>query len=86
MEIKLYLIKEFQRLKEQEQGNLDRTVKRFITKMNYKIHTDAIKQTLIPKLLSPREINYIYADEADILNVALFGITAKQRRERQPEK
>ncbi len=86
VEIKLYLIKEFQRLKEQEQGNLDRTVKRFITKMNYKIHTDAIKQTLIPKLLSPREINYIYADEADILNVALFGITAKQRRERQPEK
>lgn len=54
--------------------------------MNYKIHTDAIKHTLIPKLLSTQEINYIYADEADMLNVSLFGITAKQRRERNPGK
>lgn len=86
VEIKLYLIKEFQRLKEQEHKSLDRNVKRFITKMNYKIHTDAIKDTLIPKLLSTQEINYIYADEADMLNVALFGITAKHRRQLHPRK
>ncbi len=75
---KIYLIKEFQRLKEQEVQALDRNVKRFLTKMNYKIHTDAIKEYLIPKQLSQNEINVLYADEADVLNLALFGMTAKQ--------
>jgi len=80
-EFKLYLIKEFQRLKEQENKALDRDVKRFLTKMNYRIHTDAIKENLVPKMLSQDEINIVYADEADVLNIALFGITAKQRRD-----
>jgi len=66
------MIKEFQRLKEQELKNLDWTAKRFLTKINYKIHTDSIKENLIPKKLSPKEISFIYADEADILNKALF--------------
>lgn len=80
-EFKMYLIKEFQRLKEQETKALDRDVKRFLTKMNYKIHTDAIKDNLIPKELSQDEINHIYADEADVINKALFGQTAKQRKD-----
>ena len=79
-EFKLYLIKEFQRLKEQETQALDRDVKRFLTKMNYRIHTDAIKENLVPKTLSQDEINIVYADEADVLNISLFWITAKQRR------
>lgn len=83
---KIYLIKEFQRLKEQELKTLDRDVKRFLTKMNYRIHTDAIKENLVPKMLSPNEIDVVYADEADLLNIALFGITAKLRRENNPEK
>jgi len=72
-EFKLYLIKEFQRLKEEDlgpvRGNkaLDRDVKRFLTKMNYRIHTDAIKENLIPQTLSQAEINFVYADEADVL-------------------
>lgn len=78
---KVYLIKEFQRLKEQENKSLDWNVKRFLTKINYKIHTDSIKENLIPKQLSKEEINYIYADEADVLNKALFGITAKEWRD-----
>lgn len=85
---KVYFIKEFQRLKQQDlsvdrYGNkaLDRDVKRFLTKMNYRIHTDAIKENLIPKTLSQDEINFVYADEADILNKSLFGITAKEWRE-----
>ena len=78
---KIYLIKEFQRLKEQEMKALDRDVKRFLTKMNYRIHTDAIKENLVPKMLSPKEIDAVYSDEADLLNIALFGITAKLRRE-----
>ncbi|MDD3263084.1 MAG: KilA-N domain-containing protein [Candidatus Absconditabacteria bacterium] len=82
VEFELYLIKEFQRLKEQEVKSLDRDLKRFLTKMNYKIHTDAIKDNLIPKELSQDEINYIYADEADVLNKALFGQTAKQRKDK----
>ena len=86
VEFELYLIKEFQRLKEQETQALDWNVKRFLTKMNYKIHTDAIKENLIPKELSLDEINMLYADEADVLNIALFGITAKQRRNSNPEK
>lgn len=81
---KVYLIKEFQRLKEQEIKALDRDVKRFLTKINYKIHTDAIKDNLIPQALSQKQTNFIYADEADVLNVALFGQAAKQRRENNP--
>jgi len=78
VEFELYLIKEFQRLKAQEVNVLDRNVKRFLTKMNYKIHTDAIKEHLIPKELCQNTINILYADEADVLNIALFGMTAKQ--------
>ena len=78
---KVYLIKEFQRLKDLEMKSLDWSVKRFLTKVNYKIHTDAIKDNLIPPELSQTEIGFIYADEADVLNKALFGKTAKQRRE-----
>jgi len=78
---KLYLIKEFQRLKEQEVKALDRNVKRFLTKINYKIHTDAIKENLIPAELTKQQTSFVYADEADLLNVALFGQTAKERRE-----
>jgi len=83
---KIYLIKEFQRLKEQEVKALDRDVKRFLTKMNYRIHTDAIKDNLIPKELSQDEINHIYADEADVLNKALFWQTAKQRKDQNLDK
>ena len=78
---KLYLIKEFQRLKEEELKQLGWDIKRNLTKINYRIHTDAIKENLIPKSLMPQQINFLYASEADILNVALFGITAKQWRE-----
>jgi hypothetical protein len=81
---KICLIKEFQRLKEQEYHALDRNVKRFLTKMNYKIHTDAIQEHLIPDTLTELQKSYVYADEADVLNMALFGQTAKQRRETNP--
>ena len=77
---KLYLLKEFQRLKE-EQKQLGWTAKRELAKMNYRIHTDAIKENLIPKHLSKKQISFVYANEADILNVALFGKTAKQWRD-----
>lgn len=82
---KLYLITEFQRLKEEEQKQLGWTAKRELTKLNYRIHTDAIKQNLIPKELTPAETSIIYANEADVLNVALFGMTAKQWRESNPD-
>lgn len=75
---KLLLIKEFERLKAEEQKQLGWNVKRELSKINYKIHTDAIKQNLIPDLLSKEQINRIYAKEADVLNVALFGMTAKE--------
>jgi hypothetical protein len=78
---KLYLIKEFQRLKEKEQKQIGWTAKRELAKLNYHIHTDAIKQNLIPKELSKSQISIIYASEADVLNVAMFGITAKQWRD-----
>lgn len=81
---KIYLIKEFQRLKEEEVMSLDWNVKRFLTKINYKIHTDAIKENLIPKELSKNEINFVYASEADILNKALFGMTAKEWKNSNP--
>jgi len=77
-EFKIFLIKEFQRLKETEFKNneLEWNVTRFISKINYEIHTDAIKNNLIPKELTQEQINKIYSDEADILNLALFGMTA----------
>ena len=83
---KLYLIKEFQRLKEEEQKQQGWNVKRQLTKINYLIHTDAIKQNLIPEELSKNQINYIYASEADVLNMALFGKTAKQWRDENTDK
>ena len=86
VEFKLYLIKEFQRLKDQEQGQLDWNIKRNLTKINYRIHTDAIKENLIPKELTGKEKSMIYASEADVLNMALFGITAKEWRENNPDK
>ncbi len=82
---KLYLIYEFQRLKEEEQKLLGWTAKRELAKLNYRIHTDAIKQNLIPKELSEAQISIVYANEADVLNVALFGKTAKQWREENPD-
>ncbi len=82
-EFKLYLIKEFQRLKEDENKrlNLEWNLQRTLAKVNYRIHTDAIKENLIPPTLSKEKINVVYADEADILNMALFGMTAKQWRD-----
>ena len=83
---KIYLIKEFQILKEKETQSLDRDVKRFLTKMNYKIHTDAIKENLIPNELTSEEINCIYANEADVLNKALFWMTAKDWKNKNLDK
>ena len=85
VEFKLYLIKEFQRLKEDEQKQLGWDIKRNLAKINYRIHTDAIKENLIPAELTPSQINYIYASEADILNMALFGMTAKEWRDKNPD-
>jgi hypothetical protein len=84
-EFKIYLIQEFQRLKAQEQKQLGWDIKRNLAKINYIIHTDAIKENLIPKELSKNEINKIYANEADVLNMALFGITAKDWRDTNPD-
>ena len=84
-EFKFYLIKEFQRLKEEEQNQLGWSAKRELAKLNYHIHTDAIKHNLIPAELTPAQISFVYANEADVLNVALFGITAKQWREANPD-
>ena len=83
---KLLLIKEFERLKFEEQKQLGWNAKRELSKINYKIHTNAIKRNLIPKELTREQINYIYAEEADVLNMALFGITAKKWRENNPDK
>jgi len=84
---KLYLIKEFQRLKEDESNrlNLQWNFQRTLSKVNYKIHTDAIKEKLIPLALNNKQTSIIYANEADVLNVALFGKTAKQWREENPK-
>lgn len=83
-EFKVYLIREFQRLKEEEQKLVGWSAKRELSKINYRIHTDAIKQNLIPKEVSEKQISMIYANEADVLNVALFGMTAKEWRESNP--
>ncbi len=80
-EFKIYIVKEFQRLKAEEQKLLGWSAKRELAKINYRIHTDAIKQNLIPPELSPAQKSFVYADEADMLNVAMFGMTAKQWRE-----
>ena len=85
IEFKLYFLKEFQRLKEQEQQQLGWSAKRELSKINYHIHTDAIKQNLLPKELTSQQISIIYANEADVLNIALFGITAKQWRDDNPD-
>ena len=79
-EFKFYLIKEFQRLKEEENNNkkLEWNLQRTLAKVNYKIHTDSIKENLIPKLISKSQTNFVYASEGDLLNVALFGKTAKE--------
>ena len=82
---KLLLIKEFERLKKEEQKQLGWNAKRELSKINYKIHTDAIKHNLIPAELTKEQINYIYAEEADVLNMALFGKTAKEWRIDNPE-
>ncbi|CAD5248214.1 MULTISPECIES: KilA-N domain-containing protein [unclassified Imperialibacter] len=86
-EFKLYLIKEFQRLKEEESDRLKLqwNFQRTLAKVNYHIHTDAVKEKLIPESLSKAQINFIYASEADLLNMALFGKTARQWREENPE-
>ena len=87
-EFKLYLIKEFQRLKEEENERLALgwDVKRTLTKINYRIHTDAIKKHLIPNRISKEQANIIFASEADLLNTALFGMIAKEWREQNPKK
>ena len=82
---KLYLIEEFQRMKEEEQKLLGWTAKRELSKINYHIHTDAIKSHLIPAEITAAQASVIYAVEADVLNVAMFGMTAKQWREANPE-
>ena len=83
---KLYLIKEFQRLKDQEKNQLGWDIRRNLAKINYKIHTDAIRENLVPPELDRSQINRIYTEEADILNMALFGLTAGQWREANPDK
>ena len=85
VEFELYLIKEFQRLKEEEQKALGWSAKRELAKINYHIHTDAIKEHLIPQEIDPYHRSLIYANEADVLNVALFGMTAKEWRDAHPE-
>jgi hypothetical protein len=85
VEFKLYLIKEFQRLKEVEQKQLGWDIKRNLAKINYVIHTDAIKEHLIPAKLTRAQQNMVYASEVDILNMALFGMTAAQWRKENPD-
>ena len=84
-EFKIYMVKEFQRLKAAEQAQLGWSVKRELSKINYRIHTDAIKQNLIPAELTSRETSVVYASEADVLNMALFGKTAATWRTENPD-
>ena len=81
---KLLLIKEFERLKAEEQKQIGWNAKRELSKINYRIHTDAIKNNLVPKELTKNQINFVYAEEADVLNMALFGMTAKEWRTKNP--
>ncbi len=85
-QFKIYIVKEFQRLKYEEQKQLGWSAKRELAKINYRIHTDAIKINLIPVELTSQQTSIIYASEADVLNMALFGMTAKQWREEYPDK
>lgn len=84
-EFKVYMVREFQRLKSQEQALLGWSAKRELSKINYHIHTDAVKQNLIPPELTMLQASIIYASEADVLNVAMFGMTAKEWREQHPD-
>ncbi len=84
-EFKLYVITEFERLKEQEQANIEWSAKRELAKLNYRIHTDAIKENIVPTL-NAKQISFVYANEADVLNVALFGMTAGEWRTKNPDK
>ena len=86
VEFKLYLIKEFERLKEKEMQQNGWDVRRLLTKINYGIHTDAVKNILIPAKVSGKQIAFSYANEADILNVALFGMTAAEWKAQNPDK
>lgn len=87
-QFKIYLVKEFQRLKEDENSRqkLEWNLQRILSKINYQIHTDAIKENLIPQKVTQQQSSFVYADEADLLNVALFGITAKEWREKNIDK
>ena len=82
---KLLLIKEFERLKKEEQKQLEWSAKRELSKINYRIHTDAIRNRLIPIKLTKEQVNCIYAEEADVLNMALFGTTAKEWKNNNPD-
>ena len=84
-EFKVYIVKEFQRLKEEEQKLIGWSAKRELSKINYRIHTDAIKHNLIPAEITKAQASIIYANEADVLNVAMFGMTAKQWRDDNPD-
>lgn len=86
VEFKLYLIKEFQRLKEAERDQLGWDIRRNLARINYRIHTDAIKDNLVPPELTPQQMSLVYATEADVLNMALFGMTAKQWRDANLDK
>ncbi len=85
VEFELYIVKEFQRLKAEEEKQIGWTAKRELSKINYHIHTDAIKENLIPTEVSPQAASVIYANEADVLNVAMFGMTAKEWRDTNPD-
>ena len=85
VEFELYLVKEFQRLKQTEQKQLGWSAKRELSKINYRIHTDAVKHNLIPPEITKNQANVIYASEADVLNMAMFGMTAKQWRDANPD-
>ena len=85
VEFKLYRVKEFERLKTEEMKQLGWDIKRNLAKINYRIHTDAIKENLIPPELSAKQVSMVYASEADVLNMALFGMTAKQWRDSHPD-
>lgn len=85
-EFELYIVKEFQRLKEEEQKMLGWSAKRELSKINYRIHTDAIKRNIIPEEVTSQQASIIYANEADVLNVAMFGMTAKQWRDANSDK
>jgi hypothetical protein len=85
IEFELYMVKEFQRLKEDEQKQIGWSAKRELAKINYHIHTDAIKHNLIPQKVTVQQMSIIYATEADVLNIALFGLTASQWRKENPD-